>query len=697
MANAERTPLWKRWWVWCVVCLALAGVVANETKQLREALTAVGVNGPSLFSPVGGNSPEAPNQKPGEEPSLSDNASDGKPVNTTGDSQVDAYLRGEMRRWQEDFGFDETVLVESIRRSIHAFRPFLLFRGGREAVQEICRDAHDDADRSRRRLNRAGQNFGRAGREETVQRGTYLFNSIEAAAADWLQDKTLENVDPEVPAGGWTRGTASVLHVARGNVVDSSGRLVWPGRPDLPTSVNTRVAAALLEWVDEYQLSEEDVTPLSRAVLSRLLVLQPAPTGLGPTESARTRACETGLQWLREARDEARPLFRRTGWVNVPHVVRVSSESAGREVEAERESQIVQTSASENAPLRPMTAANSALSAVAAEISTDSRDRPGALSAPFDAATAKSARAWWAAGLKLPTELTNSVGGKLVLIPAGEFYMGSTPLEIGQVRRIDPTFKKEWEQEEQPQHRVRISRPFFMGAHEVTKGEFAQFIRATNYQTDAKREGKGGCGFDAATGEFKQDPIYDWQNTGFPQTDRDPVVNVSWNDAAAFCDWLTRREKAVYRLPTEAEWEYACRAGTTTLFCSGDDPESLAAVANVADGTLRQKFSSWTTISSRDGFAFTAPVGSFHANGFGLFDMHGNVWEWCQDWYANGYYAKSPENDPQGPLRGSVRVFRGGSWYDAAALCRSTFRYWDVPTYRDYFLGFRVVAVPPGR
>ena len=118
-------------------------------------------------------------------------------------------------------------------------------------------------------------------------------------------------------------------------------------------------------------------------------------------------------------------------------------------------------------------------------------------------------------------------------------------------------------------------------------------------------------------------------------------MNVSWNDAVAFCEWLTRREKAVYRLPTEAEWEYACRAGTTTLFSSGNDPEGLLSVANVADGTLKQKFSGWTTIAGSDKFAFTAPVGSFHANGFGLFDMHGNVWEWCHDWYASGYYAKS--------------------------------------------------------
>jgi len=107
---------------------------------------------------------------------------------------------------------------------------------------------------------------------------------------------------------------------------------------------------------------------------------------------------------------------------------------------------------------------NAGLSAVVSEISHDVHDRPGSLCAPFSAAAAQSARAWWAAGLKLPTELTNSVGAKLVLIPAGEFYMGSTPMEIGRVRRLDPTFKKDWEQEEQPQHHVRISRPFFMSA-----------------------------------------------------------------------------------------------------------------------------------------------------------------------------------------------------------------------------------------
>ncbi len=284
---------------------------------------------------------------------------------------------------------------------------------------------------------------------------------------------------------------------------------------------------------------------------------------------------------------------------------------------------------------------------------------------------------------------------KLVVIPAGEFFMGSTPLQVHQVRRGDPSFRKDWEREEQPQHHVQISRPFLLGAHEVTRGQFAEFVRSSKYVTDAQRDRKGGMGFDAATSEFKQDPHFNWQNAGFAQSDDQPVVNVSWNDAVAFCQWLSRKEKIAYRLPTEAEWEYACRAGTTTLYSYGDDPEGLAAVANVADASAREKFSSWSGIAGRDGHVFTAPVGSFQPNAFGLFDMHGNVWEWCRDWFGESYYAKSPEKDPSGPPTGTVRVFRGGSWYDAASLCRSAFRYWDVPTYRDYFLGFRVAADLP--
>ena len=137
------------------------------------------------------------------------------------------------------------------------------------------------------------------------------------------------------------------------------------------------------------------------------------------------------------------------------------------------------------------------------------------------------------------------------------------------------------------------------------------------------------------------------------------MVNVSWNDAVAFCEWLSRQEGQTYRLPTEAEWEYACRAGTTTRYCSGDDAETLAAVANVADATAKAKFPDWATIAARDGYVFTAPVGRFRANAWGLHDMHGNVWEWCSDGYAERLLRpvarRRPARSPPGPRPGDPR------------------------------------------
>ena len=121
-----------------------------------------------------------------------------------------------------------------------------------------------------------------------------------------------------------------------------------------------------------------------------------------------------------------------------------------------------------------------------------------------------------------------------------------------------------------------------------------------------------------------------WRNSGFEQTDGHPVVNVSWNDAQAFCDWLSRKESKKYCLPTEAQWEYACRGRTQTRFYFGDDEEDLAKYGNVADASARKKFPDWSwTIKADDGYVFTAPVGHYQPNGFGLYDMHGNVWQWC--------------------------------------------------------------------
>jgi sulfatase modifying factor 1 len=288
--------------------------------------------------------------------------------------------------------------------------------------------------------------------------------------------------------------------------------------------------------------------------------------------------------------------------------------------------------------------------------------------------------------------ITNSIGMKLTLIPAGEFWMGAAKSEGGQ-------------DDEQPVHRVRITRPFYLGQFEVTRGQFAQFVSDQSYKTEAEQDGKGGYGTDDK-GNWTQKPEYTWRNPGFAQTDDHPVVNVSWHDADAFCKWLSRKEGKTYRLPTEAEWEYACRAGTTTPYFHGADPEGLAAVGNVADGTAKAKFSSWSwTINARDGYVYTAPVGKFRPNAFGLYDMHGNVWEWCADWYAGDYYRNSPVDDPQGPSSGSpqgwssgsARIHRGGSWLYAAGDCRSAFRGRFDPSHRINLLGFRLALSPSGR
>ena len=146
-----------------------------------------------------------------------------------------------------------------------------------------------------------------------------------------------------------------------------------------------------------------------------------------------------------------------------------------------------------------------------------------------------------------------------------------------------------------------------------------------------------------------RDVKYNWRNNGISDSDVRPVVNVSWNDAVAFCTWLSRAEGVEYRLPTEAEWEYACRAGTSTMYYHGNDPEGLVAVGNVADRSLQKDFPAVTNaIAADDGFVSTSPVGRFRANGFGLYDMHGNVFEWCSDWYGEDYYDSSPTSDPAG-------------------------------------------------
>ena len=296
-----------------------------------------------------------------------------------------------------------------------------------------------------------------------------------------------------------------------------------------------------------------------------------------------------------------------------------------------------------------------------------------------------------------------------VRIPAGEFLMGSDE----PVERLKRDFPFDDERryadlaDEAPRHRVRITRAFLMGRHEVTVGQFRRFVEASGHVPESVADGTGGYGYEVARATDPthrgdafagRSPRYSWRDPGFAQDDDHPVTNVTWNDAQAMARWLSAQEGGHYRLPTEAEWEYACRAGTSTRFHSGDDPRSLARVANVFDDDASPSWPRWSGQAQpyHDGFAFTAPVGRFAPNAWGLHDMHGNVWEWTADRYGETSYAEpAPRVDPTGPADGHLRVRRGGSWHTWAFYARCSFRNWNTASTRYPLVGFRLVLELP--
>jgi uncharacterized protein (TIGR02996 family) len=256
-------------------------------------------------------------------------------------------------------------------------------------------------------------------------------------------------------------------------------------------------------------------------------------------------------------------------------------------------------------------------------------------------------------------EVVNSIGMRLALIPPGRFRMGS------------PSGENERGDEEA--HEVEITRAFYLGVFAVTQG---QWLRVMGYNPSYFCATGGGRelvrGMD--TGDF-------------------PVEMVGWKDAQAFLETLAAlpEEKEVgwrYRLPSEAEWEYACRGGasSSTPFCFG---ESLSSTQANFDGAQPYGGAGEGPFLGR-----TCPAGSYRANAWGLFDLHGNVWEWCSDWYAEDYYGNSPAQDPLGPSNGSRRVVRGGSWSDLGLNCRAAYRDRGSPSNGGNYLGFRVAAVP---
>ena len=216
-----------------------------------------------------------------------------------------------------------------------------------------------------------------------------------------------------------------------------------------------------------------------------------------------------------------------------------------------------------------------------------------------------------------------------------------------------------------------ISKPFYMQSTEVTVGQWRQFIQDIDFKTEAETGG-GAWILTGAKLEFKEG--YYWDNPGFEQSDKNPVTCISWNDIQAFVKWLNSKEEKTYRLPTEAQWEYACRAGSTTRFCFGNDRNRLGEYAWYRNNSGEHPYQ----------------VGEKEPNSWGLHDMHGNVSEWCQDWY--GAYTAASVTDPKGPASGSDRVVRGGTWLGSARFCSSPFRYWFAQRSRLSGPGFRLAS-----
>lgn len=293
----------------------------------------------------------------------------------------------------------------------------------------------------------------------------------------------------------------------------------------------------------------------------------------------------------------------------------------------------------------------------------------------------------WAEYLGVPVEITNSIGMKLGLIPPGEFNMGSTPEEqawaLQQGRKNTGTQSHlDRISSEGPHHRVKITKSFYLGMYHVTQAEYEK-VMGVNPSTFASKPMGASAFKPPLSGVPKTQRESHAKLAAGMDTSRHPVEMVSWDDAMGFCRRLStsaneRADGRSYRLPTEAEWEYACRAGTTTRCYWGDEEARLSEHvwwANSANG-------------------MTHPVGRKPPNAWGLFDILGNVWHWCADWYADDYYAHSPPADPVGPPAGSHRVLRGGCYYSAFAAytCRSAYRYKYQPNDRNDMSGFRVVC-----
>ncbi|MEW6735612.1 MAG: formylglycine-generating enzyme family protein [Acidobacteriota bacterium] len=252
----------------------------------------------------------------------------------------------------------------------------------------------------------------------------------------------------------------------------------------------------------------------------------------------------------------------------------------------------------------------------------------------------------------LPLADAGSQYPDMVSIPAGTFEMGS---ENGQAN-------------ETPVHGIKLS-AFEISKYEITNYQFRTFIKATNYKTLAEREKKK----------------FTWETYGERGREKYPVVMVAWEDAMEYCQWLSKQTGETYRLPSEAQWEYAARGGSVgKAYPWGDELE--VSKANFAADSSRLSY-------AEPVLEFIRPVGSYEPNSFGLYDVIGNVWEWCYDWYKDDYYDESPAQNPLGPEDGKLRITRGGGWGHSSLFCRVSLRKPTHPSFKSSSIGFRVVKV----
>ncbi len=292
-------------------------------------------------------------------------------------------------------------------------------------------------------------------------------------------------------------------------------------------------------------------------------------------------------------------------------------------------------------------------------------------------------------------ELDGGAKLELVLVPPGEFTMGSRAWPAGSGPDAE--------------HRVRVSKPFYISKYPITVSQFMRFADGANYSTDAEKSsasaGRGALAIRNGIQEYAAGA--NWRNPGFAQREHHPVVAVSWNDASEFARGLGRKTGRAARLPSEAEWEYA-RGPQSPQWPWGNVWDG--AKCNHADASLRAAgilAAAHVFSDDADGFVYTSPGGQFdNASWCGARDMAGNVWQWCQDWYAKSYYSIAPDTDPGGPKMGdsvdfhfggvslAAKVLRGGSFLDSPDMARSSARQGAPAIHRSVNIGFRIVVVP---